>query len=221
MHKVFIPKGHPSKGRILLRTQIEDAQKHTVSNAAAARYLGVDKDTYKKYASLYGLYHSHSNQRGVGVDKGWSKKPTSIPLTEILAGKHPTYNLQKLKNRLLARNRIARHCELCKFYEERITDKKAPLLLTMRQTSLENNYALDNLQLLCYNCFFLTTGAPSIAHATQGTLHKSFQQTYLSAHQEILSTPTHADYHDPHDDLLYTDIRLTPEEQAALLNSIS
>ena len=27
MHKVFTPKGHPSKGRVLLRVQIEDAQK--------------------------------------------------------------------------------------------------------------------------------------------------------------------------------------------------
>jgi hypothetical protein len=204
--------------KVILRAQILEAQRHTNSNAAAARYLQVDYDTYRKYARLYELYDSHSNQRGKGIDKGWSKKPTSIPINDILAGKHPTYNLQKLKNRLLARNIVPAHCMLCNFYEERFTDKKAPLLLTFKEQQLPNPFELANLLLLCYNCFFLTQGSPSIAHAYPHTLQKSLRTPHMiSARQHELSTPTHADQFDPHDHLL-TPLTLTDEEKALLLS---
>jgi hypothetical protein len=152
--------------KIILRAQIEEAQRHTKSNAAAARYLNVSFEIYKRYAKLYGLYEQHSNPTGVGIDKGYSHKPSSIPLREILEGKHPKYSRAKLKNRLIARKKLQEECSLCGFNERRVTDQQIPLMLTHKDGD-KTNYSLENLELLCYNCMFLTTGAPTVAYRNQ------------------------------------------------------
>ena len=41
------------KPKILSKHQIELAMKHTLSNRAAARYLKVGLDHYKKFAKIY------------------------------------------------------------------------------------------------------------------------------------------------------------------------
>ena len=48
-------------------------------------------------------------------------------------------------------------CECCGFEERRITDYTIPLLLTPIDGD-KTNYNLDNLQVVCYNCFYLTVG---------------------------------------------------------------
>jgi hypothetical protein len=154
--------------KIILKSQIEEAQRNTKSSSAAARWLGVNFETYKKYAKLYGIYDQHNNPTGVGIDKGYSHKPSSIPLREILEGKHPKYSRAKLKNRLIARKKLPEECSLCGFNERRITDNQVPLMLTHKDGD-KKNYSLENLELLCYNCMFLTTGAPTVAYRNQIT----------------------------------------------------
>jgi len=73
---------------------------------------------------------------------------------------------------MIARNLILEECDLCGFKEKRITDSKTPLLLTFRNG--KKDFTQDNLQLLCYNCLFLTTGAPTVAH--RGYIEKSFEE---------------------------------------------
>ena len=84
-----------SHSRPILRAEIEEAQRNTNSNMAAARYLNVSYERYRRYAKLYGIFEQHLNPQGNGIDKGFSKRPTSIPLKEIFAGKHPTYSIHK------------------------------------------------------------------------------------------------------------------------------
>ena len=154
----------------LLRSQIEDAIKNTRSNSQAAKYLGVHPLTYKKYASIYGLYDQHSNKRGVGVSKGFINK--GVKIEDVFAGKHIGYNLVRLKHRMIARRIIKEECSYCNFSERRITDKKSPLILTFKDGD-RKNYNKDNLHLVCYNCMFLTSGAPSVAH--QNHIEYSFE----------------------------------------------
>jgi hypothetical protein len=198
---------------IITRAQIEEAQRHTRSNMAAARYLNVPYMRYKKYAELYGLFAGHLNQDGIGIDKGWSKKPTSIPLREILENKHPTYSHAKLKNRLIARKKLPNECSLCGFHEARITDGMVPLMMSFKDGN-KQNMQLDNLELLCYNCMFLTTGAPSAVY------RRGVQQT-LKGRDDYIKQPdiVTADHYDP-DDRLTHDSILSDEERQQLLNDI-
>lgn len=198
----------------ILRAEIEEAQRHTNSNAAAARYLNVSYKRYKQYAELYGLFERHLNVRGIGIEKGFSKRPTSIPLRDILAGKHPTYSLSKLKNRLIARKKIVEECTLCGFHEQRITDKKVPLMLTFKDGN-RSNFQLDNLILLCYNCLFLTTGAPSVVN--RGTIKRSLTHPD-TIHKYKALEPTTADHYDTLHDI---DLTLDPDELHLLLNENS
>lgn len=156
----------------ITRTEIERAQQNTNSNMAAARFLNVGYDRYKRYAKIYGLFDSHLNQKGYGTQKGYAARPSSVKLKDIFANKYPTYNMSRLKNRMVAQNLILEECDLCGFKEKRITDSKTPLVLTFRNG--QRDFAQDNLQLLCYNCIFLTSGAPTVANRSVSTIVKSF-----------------------------------------------
>ena len=136
----------------------------------AARYLGVGYDRYKKYAVIYNLFDKHLNPTGKGIPKGFGARASSIKLKDIFANKHPGYSLIRLKHRMIARNLLPEECALCGFKEKRITDSKTPLILTFRNGM--RDFTVTNIELLCYNCIFLTTGAPSVAH--RGYIAKSF-----------------------------------------------
>jgi len=152
------------------KADIEHAQKNTKSNMEAARFLGVGYPRYKRYAKIYNLFDSHANPKGVGTPKGFGAKASSIKLKDIFANKHPSYSLVKLKHRMIARNIIPEECALCEFKEKRITDSKTPLILVFKNG--KKDFSLENLELLCYNCTFLTTGAPTVAN--RGYIAKSF-----------------------------------------------
>ena len=178
--------------------------------------MNVSYKRYRKYAMLYGIFDQHLNQEGVGVDKGLSKRPTSIPLRDILAGKHPKYSLAKLKNRLIARKKLAEKCGLCGFNERRLTDKKVPLMLTFKDGN-HTNFDLANLDLLCYNCMFLTTGAPSVVN--RNMIERSFTDPDSVPHKHSIDMTT-ADYYDPGDDtdLARLSIELSEDDRQALYN---
>jgi hypothetical protein len=157
--------GSSNRGRKsipLLKSEIEEAQRNTNSNRQAAKWLGVSDSRYKRYAKIYNLYDQHSNPLGLGTTKGFAKNPKSIPLRDIFTNKHTDYSMIRLKYRMVARNMLDEQCGLCGFSEKRLSDGKSPLMLTFKDTM--GDFSRDNLHLLCYNCTFLTTGAPWVAH---------------------------------------------------------
>jgi len=154
------------------KADIEYAQSKTNSNRSAAKFLGVGYERYKRYAKIYNLFDQHANPRGIGTTKGYAAKASAIPLKDVFANKHPRYSLIRLKHRMVARNLILEECEMCGFKEKRITDSKTPLIITFRNG--KKDFSRDNIQLMCYNCLFLTTGAPSVAH--RGYIEKSFEE---------------------------------------------
>lgn len=177
------------------RAEIEHAQANTKSNMEAARFLGVSYKRYKRYATIYGLFDKHMNPRGFGTQKGYAAKASSISLKDIFANKHKGYSLVRLKHRMIARGLIAEECAMCGFKEKRITDSKTPLLLTFKNG--EKDFTQDNLELLCYNCLFLTVGAPTVAN--RGYIEKSLKDPD-SIPKEWQVNPRPADMLDPADD---------------------
>lgn len=154
------------------KADIEHAQANTKSNMEAARFLNVGYERYKRYAKIYNLFDQHLNQKGIGTAKGYAAKASTIKLKDVFANKHPGYSMIRLKHRMIARNLILEECELCGFKEKRLTDSKTPLILTFRNG--KRDFSQENLQLLCYNCLFLTTGAPTVAN--RGYIVKSFEE---------------------------------------------
>ena len=147
------------KAKPLSKEQILAAQAKTKSNMAAARYLHVSYQHYKKWAKLYKLFDGHKNQSGKGIPK-FLKGPKKMPhMLEIIEGRiaASSFNPNKLKYALIEQGYLLEECAVCSFKERRVLDYKMPLLLHFKDNN-SNNYSLDNVQLLCYNHYFLTVG---------------------------------------------------------------
>mgnify|MGYP000607045729 CR=1 FL=1 len=86
----------------LSKEQIVAAQAKTLSNMAAARYLHVSYQHYKKWAKLYKLFESHKNQAGVGVPKFLKGSKKMPHMVEIIEGRiaASSFNPNKLNNSL-------------------------------------------------------------------------------------------------------------------------
>ena len=138
-------------------TEFKEVVYSSMTMAQASAKLGLHFNTFKKYAIEYGCYEP--NQAGKGIPKhlvGAKKEPA---LEQILNGQmDPShFNPEKIKNRLIYENKIAEDCSNCGFCERRVTDYKIPLLLNFKDNN-KRNYRLDNLELLCYNCYYLLIG---------------------------------------------------------------
>jgi hypothetical protein len=154
-------RGRPSK--FLTKEQVLAAQSKTLSNRAAARYLGMSYPTYKQYAKLYkdeatglSLFEAHKNEAGKGIPKFLNNEKKKTGLIDILEGRVPHYhfNPKKIKHRVIFEGLIAECCNRCGFAERRVTDHRIPLILHHKDRNARN-YRLENLELLCYNCSFL------------------------------------------------------------------
>jgi len=154
--------GDFSVAKNLTESQIRYAMLNSQSNKAAARFLNVTLSTYRKYAKIYkdsesgkSLYDLHKNQSGKNIAKGTVFQHGYYRMEDILEGKHPDYNPKKLKKRLIVNCILEEKCSRCGFEERRILDYSIPLLLDWIDGD-NTNHKRDNLQLLCYNCYYLT-----------------------------------------------------------------
>jgi len=151
----------------LLKEDIERAMRVTASNKAAARYLNVCYQHYRKYAKLYTnpstgktLLEEHGNRGGKGVPKlTTNQTKTTIHIRDIVEGKiDPAYfHAHKIRERLVVDGFLEEKCYHCGFNERRVLDYKVPLILNFKDGN-KNNYLLDNIEFLCYNCYFLYVG---------------------------------------------------------------
>ena len=156
--------GRPKK--ILTKEHILAAQSKTKSNRAAARYLHVSFAHYKRYAKMYkdvetgeSLYSLHMNQSGKGIPKFLTINGKEPALIDVLEGRIPVehFTPDKIKDRILREGLIEEKCHRCNFTERRALDERAPLILHFKDGN-KKNYSLSNLDLLCYNCYFLYIG---------------------------------------------------------------
>jgi transposase len=157
------------KAKHLTIDQIRQAISKTKSNRAAARYLGVNYHTYRKYSKLYDdpetgqtLFASHLKPSGIGIPKYLKNQSINgelPPLQKILNGEIDVayFTVDKLKARLLYEGLLAEECNHCGFREKRVIDYKAPLLINFKDKN-KRNWTLENLELVCYNCYFLHVG---------------------------------------------------------------
>jgi len=149
--KVKLKRGHGA--RPLLQSEIAAAQSVSKSGREAARKLGVNYLTYRKYAKMYNM-HTLLNPYNRGIKKDVDPEVGKYPLKELLDGKHPDYPVYRLKDKLIRSKRKDACCEMCGYRERRITDGKIPLLLNFEDDD-SKNHKMDNIKLLCYNCTFV------------------------------------------------------------------
>jgi len=155
------------KAKPLSVEQIKAAISQTRSNRAAARYLNVSFNHYKKSAKLYdateegydNLFEQHKNQSGKGIPKFLNNGGKEPALLDVIEGRVPmsSFTPEKLKFKLFAEGYLKEECYQCGFHERRVLDYKVPLLLHFKDNN-KKNYRIENLEVLCYNHYFLSVG---------------------------------------------------------------
>lgn len=139
--------------RPLLESEIDEAQNATNNATEAAKYLGISYGTYKKWCLVYNKWKT--NEWGKGSRKKyWDPNRGKYPLNQILDGKFPKYPIFRLKDLLIRSGLKDAKCEVCGFDERRVTDDKIPLLVNFIDGD-DKNRKRENLQILCYNHYFL------------------------------------------------------------------
>jgi len=149
----------------LNKEMILAAMGKTKSNRAAARYINVSYVHYKRWAKLYeskthdNLFEEHKNQSGKGIPKFLRSKGKEPALIDIIEGRidASSFSPEKLKYRLITEGHLLEECGSCGFHERRVLDYKMPLLLHFKDNN-KKNYRKENIELLCYNHYFLTVG---------------------------------------------------------------
>jgi len=153
-----MPSAKPLSKEMILR-----AIRHTKSNRSAARYLGISYTHYKGWAKLFNdeetginLFKSHLNQCGKGIPKYLPNRRKEPNVKHIIEKGYgwESFSIDKIKIRLITEGYLEDKCNKCGFCERRVTDYKIPLLLNFNDNN-KSNFKLENLELLCYNCYFL------------------------------------------------------------------
>jgi hypothetical protein len=155
------------KSRPLSKQDILAAMSQTKSNRSSARYLNCSYIHYKKWAKLYeatdssfpNLFEQHKNQSGKGIPKFLSNTPFGRKepcIQKIIDGtEDPSpFNPQKIKHRMIQQGYLKEECGTCGFHECRTIDGKTPLILHFKDNN-KKHWEPSNLQMLCYNCYFL------------------------------------------------------------------
>jgi len=160
-------KGAPP--RPLTKEVLLSAMEKTKSVKAMTRYLHCSYPHVKMWMKHYvdeatgkTLFELHKNQCGKGIPKHLTSHPNrkaEPSLQGIVAGRISAahFDPQKIKIRLIEHNYLEEKCYKCGFHERRVTDYRMPLFLHFKNGD-HNYYHLDNLQMLCYNCYYLYVG---------------------------------------------------------------
>ena len=143
---------NPYKGGPVPKNRIVWAIENTNSMKEAARELHIAFNTLKKYAKMYDIWAPNQCDKGntkPKVDKLWN-----IQVHDIFAGEYPDYPHWKLQKKLLHEGYLEQKCSSCGYDKYRDSDLSSPLLIHFINKD-STDMRLDNLLLLCYNCYFI------------------------------------------------------------------
>ena len=131
------------------------AMAKTKSVLAAARYLNCSYQHLKPYMKSY-----KDEETGLSLfmsDTPFGRKAPAID--DIVNGRvdASSFNLEKVKFKMIEAGYLLEQCYHCGFDEKREIDGKSPLLMFFKDGN-KNNFQNGNAQMTCYNCYFLNIG---------------------------------------------------------------
>lgn len=125
---------------IITREDIENAISNTSSMIAAARYLGVSRDRFNKYAKQYGLFNPNPSGKGVKGERKYTNEEVFTRNTNKVSHTVLVLRLKELREW---------KCDCCGISEW----MGKPISLEIHHIDGDTlNNSLDNLQILCPNC---------------------------------------------------------------------
>ena len=106
------------------------------------------------------MWDSNLNRGAKGIPRYLNNRGVLKDVNLILDGTMvdvERHNIDKFKEVLIRNAIIEEKCNSCGFCESRIFDYKVPLLINFKNKN-KSDWTRDNIEFLCYNCFFLMVG---------------------------------------------------------------
>jgi len=148
------PLNIPGRRKVITKNMILEAQKHTKSNMAAAKWMNVCYTTYRKWAKYYGVFEQHLNQKGDGIKKGFAVRTVNVE--DVVLGKRQPprrWSQSVVKEELIDKGYWQNECSNCGYNEENMATGKTCLGIDFADGD-SKNWLLDNIRLLCVNCYY-------------------------------------------------------------------
>lgn len=145
----------------LTKEQIKHAMSVAFTVPGASRYLKCSAAHLRKWMKFYdsptheNMFEEYKNHGAKGLKR--TKSMRNEPnLMDLLNGiiDISNYPVTRIRYRLCEEGLLEEKCSNCGFCERRITDMRMPLILTFKDKN-KKNWKLENLELNCYNCYFL------------------------------------------------------------------
>ena len=153
------PLNIPGRRKVITKNMILEAQKNTKSNMEASRWLGINYNTYKKWAKRYGVFEQHLNQSGIGIkSKGWGSYRVNVE--DIVLGKRKPpqrWSHSVVKQQLIEKGYWTEECHSCGYNEINLQAEKVCLAIDFIDGE-HQNWLLENIRLLCPNCYLSFNG---------------------------------------------------------------
>ena len=133
---------------------------------------------------MYDLFEQNKNQEGVGIttkgNTGWG-----IKIQDLFDGKHPTYPHWKLQERVVRDGYLKQECSNCGYDDYREKDMRGPYIISFFDGD-NTNHQLDNLHLLCYNCFFIMKPTGRLLNTPKNTnmIRKKLEEVWVEKDEE-------------------------------------
>ena len=148
------PINIPGRRKVITKNMILEAQKHTKSNMAAAKWMSISYTTYRKWAKYYGVFEQHLNQKGDGIKKGFAVRTVNVE--DVVLGKRQPprrWSQSVVKEELIDKGYWQHECSNCGYNEENMATGKTCLGVDFKDGD-SKNWLLDNIRLLCSNCYY-------------------------------------------------------------------
>jgi hypothetical protein len=162
----------------LTEAEIKYAILNSTSISDAARFLHVATCTFERYAKMYfdpvtqKSYYEIA-RASAGRRTLLTKNKQRIHAKDLLEGKHPYFRPELAIGKLIEDGIFNDECCHCGYNKQRAKDYKSPILLTFKNGDARD-WAVENLDLVCYNCYFLHYGdmKPKIRKLNDETIKK-------------------------------------------------
>ncbi len=126
---------------------IIDACEQEPTMAKAALRVGIHYNTFIRKAKKLGVYNPNQGAKGVKIP---NRAPlTKISISEILEGKHPYYQTNKLRVRLIKEGIKKEMCEICGIKD---WNGKPVSFELDHIDGNSHNHKLENIRIICPNC---------------------------------------------------------------------
>ena len=148
------PLNIPGRRKVITKNMVLEAQQHTKSNMAAAKWMGVSYTTYRKWAKYYKVFDQHLNQKGKGIKKGFAVRTVNVE--DVILGKRQPprrWSQSVVKEELIDKGYWQNECSNCGYNEENMATGKTCLGVDFKDGD-SKNWLLDNIRLLCVNCYY-------------------------------------------------------------------